>query len=172
MWDKKCFWVNDHIPCVLSLCLCRLIENGQVFWRSHCHCSSHTAPAGKCQRHHATWIMTPAMDERKEAPGARHPVVAKGGAGLSDPNSWEADGDLSGGTEDVAGGSGKMKQKTHLSCKSSGLFFTTLCMSSPEADLFTATVRCFPCSLWVPPLTLVSFHLTACARFKWCAILC
>lgn len=70
-----------------------------------------------------------------------------GGEGYPIPTAERQMGDLSGGTEDVAGGSGKMKQKTHLSCKSSGLFFTTLCMSSPEADLFAATVRCFPCSL-------------------------
>lgn len=83
----------------------------------------------------------------KEKKDLRLDSLARGCQGCPIPTDERQTGDLSGGPKDVAAGSGKMKQKIHLSCESSGLFFTGLCMSSPKADLFTATVRCFPCSL-------------------------
>lgn len=101
----------------------------------------------------------------------KHPVVA-GGPGPSDPNRWT----LRGKTKELSGGHkvvmAKGSRTLIWAAKALGHYLLVCVCPSPEADLFAGTLRSFLCSLWAPPLTLMSFYLTACARFKWCAILC
>lgn len=95
-------------------------------------------------------IMTLAMDERKEAPRAGHPVVARGGPGCQTPTDEPREADE--GVQWWTRGPDDWQQQNEAENsfeqeKLWVIFCQSVCVSSPEADLFAGTVSCFLCSL-------------------------